>query len=95
MLFFLWWGRWRSVGMALRYATAFQDAAIVGPLRLPREAGAGGETSVFTHLEVWDPNMYPAEAEPLPLAAFHPHVWPAELARIVYGGDIQSIGTDH
>ena len=31
--------------------------AVVGPLRLPREAGAGGETGVFTHLEVWAPNM--------------------------------------
>ena len=26
----------------------------------------------FSHLEVWAPNMFPAEAEPLPLAAFHP-----------------------
>ena len=42
MQFFLWWGRWRSVGTALRYATAFQDAAVVGPLRLPTEPGAGG-----------------------------------------------------
>ena len=42
MQFFLWWGRWRNVGTALRYATAFQDAAVVGPLRLPTEPGSGG-----------------------------------------------------
>ena len=80
MQFFLWWGRWRSVGTALRYATAFQDVAIVGPRRLPREAGAGGETRVLTHLEVLAPNMYPAEAEPVPRVAFHPPVWPEDLS---------------
>ena len=42
MQFFLWWGRWQSVGTALQYATAFQDAAVVGPLQLPSEAGARG-----------------------------------------------------
>ena len=26
----------------------------------------------FSHLEVWAPNLLPAEAEPLPPAAFHP-----------------------
>ena len=35
-------GRWHSVGTALRYATAFQDAAVVGPLRLPAEVGVAG-----------------------------------------------------
>ena len=78
MQFFLWWGRWRSVGTALQYATTFQDAAVVGP-RLHWEAGARGETTVFTHLEVWAPNMYPAEAEPLPPVGFHPSVWPEDL----------------
>ena len=34
--------------------------------------GSGGEARVFTYLEVWAPNMYAAEAEPLPPAAFHP-----------------------
>ena len=61
----------RSVGTALWYATGFHDAAAVGPLRLPREDGAGGPNKVLTHLEVWAPNMYLAEAEPPPLAAFH------------------------
>ena len=72
------WGRWRSVGTAVQYATAFQDAAVVGPLRLPLEAGAGGGGGVkeFSHLEVWAPNMFPAEAEPLPSAVFHPPAWP-------------------
>ena len=79
MQFFLWWGRWRSVGTALRYATTFQDAAVVGPLRLPTEPRAGGATRVLTHLEVWAPNMFPAEAEPLPAAAFHPPAWPEDL----------------
>ena len=79
MQFFLWWGRWRSVGTALQYAMAFQDAAVVGPLRLPAEAGARGATRVLTHLEVWAPNMYPSEAEPLPPAAFHPPAWPEDL----------------
>ena len=72
MQFFLWWGRWRSVGSALRYATAFQDAAVVGPLRLPTEPGAGGASRVLAHLEVWAPNMFPAQAKPFPAAAFHP-----------------------
>ena len=34
---------------------------------------------MLTHLEVWAPNMYPAEAEPLPPTAFHPPVWPEDL----------------
>ena len=79
MQFFLWWGRWRSVGSSLRYATAFQDAAVVGPLRLPTEPGAGGASRVLAHLEVWAPNMFPAEAEPLPAAAFYPPAWPEDL----------------
>ena len=57
MQFFLWWRRWRTVGTALRYAPAFQDAAVVGPLWLPMEAGAGGATRVLTHLVVWAPNI--------------------------------------
>ena len=40
--FFQWWGHWRSVGTAMRYATVFHDAAVVGPLRLPAEASSGG-----------------------------------------------------
>ena len=79
MQFFLWCGRWRSVGTVLRYAIAFQDAAVVGPLPLPRATGAGEVTKVRTLLEVWVPNPYPAEAEPLPPAAFHPLVWPEDL----------------
>ena len=39
---FLWWACWRSVGTTLRYATAFQDAAVVGPLPLPAEPSSGG-----------------------------------------------------
>ena len=65
MQFSFWWGRWRSVGTALRYATAFQDAAVPGPVLLPAEAVAGGATRVLTHLVVWAPKMYPAQAEPL------------------------------
>ena len=38
-----------------------------------------GATRVLTHLEVWAPNMYPSEAEPLPPAAFHPPAWPEDL----------------
>ena len=49
---FLWLGKWHNVGTALRYATAFQDAAIVGPVRLPQAAGASGATTLLTHLEV-------------------------------------------
>ena len=79
MQFFLWCGRWRSVGTVLRYAIAFQDVAVVGPLPLSRVTGAGGATKVRTLLEVWVPNMYPTEAEPLPPAAFHPLVWPKDL----------------
>ena len=45
-----------------------------------RGRGVGGGAGVFTHLEVWAPNMYPAEAEPLPPAAFHPPVCPADLS---------------
>ena len=79
--FFLWWGSWRSVGTALRYATAFQHAAVMGPLGLPTEpgSGGGGAAGVLTHLEVWAPNMFPSEAEPLPTAAFHPPAWPEDL----------------
>ena len=72
MQFFHWWGRWRGVGTTLQYAATFQDIAVVGPPRLPLEAGAGGEVRVFTHLDIWAPNMSPTEAEPLPLAAFNP-----------------------
>ena len=39
----------------------------------------GGATGVLTHLEVWAPNMFPSEAEPLPPAAFHPPAWPEDL----------------
>ena len=63
----------------LRFAMAFQDAAVVGPLRLPAEAGARGATRDLTPLEVWAPNMYPAEAEPLLPAALHPPAWPEDL----------------
>ena len=41
--------------------------------------GRGGATGVLTHPEVWAPNMFPAEAAPLPTAAFHPPAWPEEL----------------
>ena len=41
--------------------------------------GEGGETTVFTHLEVWAPDMFPAEAKPLPPAAFHPPAWHENL----------------
>ena len=47
MQFVLWWGRWRSVITALRYVTAFQDTATLGPRGLPPEAGARGVTRVF------------------------------------------------
>ena len=40
-----------------------------------RSQERGGATGVLTHLEVWAPNMLPAEAEPLPAAAFHPPAW--------------------
>ena len=35
---------------------------------------------MLTHLEVWAPNMYPSEAEPLPPAAFQPPppAWPED-----------------
>ena len=39
----------------------------------------GGATRVLTDLEVWAPNMYPSEAEPVPPAAFHPLAWPEDL----------------
>ena len=35
---------------------------------------------MFTHLEVWAPNMCAAEAEPLPPAPFHPRVWLKDLS---------------
>ena len=79
MQLFLWWVRWRSVGTALRYATAFQDTTVVGPLRLRAEAGAGRATKDLTHLEVWAPNMFPTEAEPLPPTALRPPAWPEDL----------------
>ena len=49
-----------------------------GPFSTP-SGGGGGCTRELTHVEVWAPNMYPAEAEPLPPAAFHPPVWPEDL----------------
>ena len=57
---FIWWGRWRSVGTALRLA----------PRPLPADAGSGGgggggATRVLTRLQVWAPNMNSSEAEPL------------------------------
>ena len=35
---------------------------------------------MIIHLEVWAPNIYPAQAEPQPLAAFHPLLWPEDLS---------------
>ena len=63
----------------LAVCNGIPDAAVVGPLRLPAEAGAGGATRVLAHLEVWAPNMYPWEVEPLPPAAFQPRAWPEDL----------------
>ena len=36
---------------------------------------------MFTHLDIWAPNMFPATAEPLPPATFHPPPpgWPKDL----------------
>ena len=80
---FLWWACWRSVGTTLRYATAFQDAAVVGPLPLPAEPGSGGGGGGQPgFLPTWRfraPHMFPSEAEPLPTVAFHPPAWPEDL----------------
>ena len=53
-----------------------QSWALLDCLRTPAR---GGATGVLTHLEVWAPNMFPSEAEPLPTAAFHPSAWPEDL----------------
>ena len=62
-------------GMRQRSRTR-QSGALFDFLRSQARAGA---TGVLTHLEVWAPNMFPAEAEPLPTAAFHPPAWPEDL----------------
>ena len=43
-----------------------------------RSQKRGGASRVLAHLEVWAPNMFPAEAEPLPAAAFDPPAWPED-----------------
>ena len=64
-------------GMRRRFRTQ-QSWALFDCLRGPARGG-GGATGVLTHLEVWAPNMFPSEAEPLPTAGFHPPAWPEDL----------------
>ena len=52
----------------LRWPPTYAILPLVGEMAQCRH----GPARVFTHLEVWAPNMFPAEAEPLPPAAFHP-----------------------
>ena len=82
MQFFLSWGLWKSVGTALQDGTDLRDAVVIVPLCLPREAGMGVGVRVFSLLEIWAPNMFSAEAEPLAPYLFSPPPppeWPAFL----------------
>ena len=75
--FFLWWGRRRSVGTALRYAIVFQDAAVVGPLRMPLEAGTRGGGSGSSHTWIFGlPICSAQKLSPCPqLCSIPPPCW--------------------
>ena len=67
----------RPCGMQRRSRT-WLPSGLFACLMAPGLA-AGGGGRVFSHLDIWAPNMFPAEAEPLPFVAFHPPEWPAFL----------------
>ena len=60
--YFKWWGGWASIGVAMRYATAFLHHGVLAPLALPWPGSEVGEPQVVNCLSVWGSAMFGADA---------------------------------
>ena len=62
--YFKWWGGWTDTPTAMRYATAFKDPEVLGPLQLPSPSSQPAESSdetVTNCIAVWGGGMFGAD----------------------------------
>ena len=62
--FFKWWGGWTDTPTAMRYAMAFKDPEVLGPLQLPSpssESVGNGEEEIANYIAVWGGGLFSAD----------------------------------
>ena len=65
LLYFKWWGGWTDTPTAMRYAMAFTDPEVLGPLQLPSpssESVGNGEEEITNCIAVWGGGMFGADS---------------------------------